>query len=400
LSLGSLLTSPLGWAGIALFVGGVIAGVLYVIRYRKGNLDAVEEKKSSNPSWRKWLQNLPKAKTGRLDKESSTSRFSRKYSVSRIGAVALAMISLIFIALSYSYGNPVFEVNSIIAFVSAIVLMFKDQSQSIQIRVVNRMLSSSERLITELSSSGFGNVDFQYYPEGSNISEVVIVPSIASSLTPTDVRVRPSEAKKEFVDSHHFGSEEPTTGADLGEDADSGFPDGGMTVSSKKSSRSSPGEHRFSAAYVFPARTQITAEKGLQQVPVATKSKLVPPGRALAELIYREFQTEERLTPAQLARSLPNVLTQSFGLAVSASLSGSEGTIEIRLLHPALRNSCGGPTESRTGKGIIGCSVCSCLAVLICYSSYRLITLHGCSYDIDSDTSTLSLVLGPKPQGT
>jgi hypothetical protein len=94
---------------------------------------------------------------------------------SRIAGVGFAVLSIALLILSVYREFIVFEVDSIIAFLAAIVLLFTDPRARVQPRVLDAMLLSSNQVIDELSThEGMG---FTYEPAGNNVEDVVVVPA-------------------------------------------------------------------------------------------------------------------------------------------------------------------------------------------------------------------------------
>ena len=65
---------------------------------------------------------------------------------SRVGAVILLLLSASMLFVSYRFPNIVLEVNSVVAFIAGVMLLFKDSSHSVQLRVVDRILKSNTEL--------------------------------------------------------------------------------------------------------------------------------------------------------------------------------------------------------------------------------------------------------------
>lgn len=242
---------------------------------------------------------------------------------SRIGAIILLMLSVSLVVLSYKYPNIVIEVNSVVAFAAAIVLLYKDTTHSVQLRVVDRILESSRDLMRNLASIGLPNATFTYVRKGDKITDVVIVPSLQS-------------------DGRSEGVPEP--------------------------------------------------EKA-KTAPVELNSiELVPAGRSLAQLFLREMPAEN---PGfeDLIRSLPTIISESLGLCAAASMTMNTDIVEVALIHPVLKNSCGTGEPAQIA---LLCETCSLLAVLICYTTRRTVVIEGCSHNERKDVSTIRLRLRAK----
>lgn len=96
---------------------------------------------------------------------------------SRTAGIALAIFSLAFLGLSlYFSENIVFQIDSIVCLLAAIALFLRGERNSIQVRIVNRMLESSNQVLDELSSLSFGrSTTFTYNSVGDKIGDVVVV---------------------------------------------------------------------------------------------------------------------------------------------------------------------------------------------------------------------------------
>jgi hypothetical protein len=101
-------------------------------------------------------------------------RFGRR---SRGAAIVLIVASFAMLVISYFYPSIVLQLESIIAFIAAIVLLFREQRHSVQLRIVTRMLNSSHEFIESLARDNLNPVDYSYFPLGPGISDVAILPS-------------------------------------------------------------------------------------------------------------------------------------------------------------------------------------------------------------------------------
>ncbi|MDG6921910.1 MAG: hypothetical protein JRN67_01300 [Nitrososphaerota archaeon] len=95
---------------------------------------------------------------------------------SRLGSVALLVLSVALLVLSYQFRGIVLEVNSVVAFVAGLVLLFRDVRHAVQSRVVDRILLSNAEFVQSLSPNLRGT-GFSYVTRGLNASDVVVVPS-------------------------------------------------------------------------------------------------------------------------------------------------------------------------------------------------------------------------------
>lgn len=105
------------------------------------------------------------------------SAFSKLYGrvgrYSRYAGIGFIVLSVLFLVIAVSDQFIVFEIDSIIAFLAALVLLFKDPRARVQARVFDAVMGSTDEAIGELSASDAG---FTYVPAGNGVEMVVIVP--------------------------------------------------------------------------------------------------------------------------------------------------------------------------------------------------------------------------------
>jgi len=102
-------------------------------------------------------------------------RFGRR---SFLSAIILLVISVGLLLISFEISNIVIEVDSLVAFISALVLLFKDSKQTVQSRVVDRMMSSSKDFVKSLPyQSKLYSVDYSYVSLDRGVRDCVVVPS-------------------------------------------------------------------------------------------------------------------------------------------------------------------------------------------------------------------------------
>jgi len=94
---------------------------------------------------------------------------------SKIYGIGFAALSAVFLILSLSNENIVLQVDSVVSFIAAIVLLFKDPRKRVQTRALDALLLSSGQTMAELS--GQKGVWFAYEAKGEKISDVVAMPS-------------------------------------------------------------------------------------------------------------------------------------------------------------------------------------------------------------------------------
>jgi len=105
------------------------------------------------------------------------SVFSKLYGrvgrYSRYAGIGFIMLSVLFLVIAVSDQFIVFEIDSIVAFLAALVLLFKDPRARVQARVFDAVMGSTDEAIGELSTSDAG---FTYVPAGDAVEMVVIIP--------------------------------------------------------------------------------------------------------------------------------------------------------------------------------------------------------------------------------
>lgn len=103
----------------------------------------------------------------------------RRGRYSRLAGLGFIGLSVVFLILSVADQFIVFELDSIIAFIAAIVLLFRDPQAKVPASVFDATLVSSDQTIRELSA--LGGAGFSYVPTGALVSDVVLVPSLADA---------------------------------------------------------------------------------------------------------------------------------------------------------------------------------------------------------------------------
>jgi hypothetical protein len=311
----------------------------------------------------------------------------RRRTKSARGATVLSALTVLFILLSYRTGNLLFEFDSIVSFLAALVLLFRDTSHSVQARVVNRILTSSRQLVADLSAYGLGGSSFLYVPEGRKVGDVMLVPQTGGEAPPA---ISSSDKAVGGIPAASVGPVNSASSQPSGNDAP------GSESSESASSQSGGGTKDVQDDN--PGSSD-PATDGVKKAPTTTISnlKFAPPGRAMAELFLRESALKDP-TMDDIIAAIPEAVVDGFQLADSSSVnvkssSGGE-VVEVTLVHPVLMSGCGALKSE--GTGIVGCEVCSMLAVLFSSSTSRMVSLDGCTHDETSDSSTTSLRLGAK----
>jgi hypothetical protein len=303
----------------------------------------------------------------------------RRRKKSATGALLLSVLTVLFILLSYRTGNLLFEFDSIVSFLAALVLLFRDTTHSVQARVVNRILTSSHELVADLSAYGLGGSSFLYVPEGRRVGDVMLVPQRAGEATPP---TPPSDKDEGGVPAASSGPANPQQARVAG--------------SGSRSAESAPTESGMIKDVQDDSRASAPSGSDGEQKATTTVSnlKFAPPGRAMAELFLRESALRDP-TFDDIIAAIPETIVDGFQLAdaCSVSVDSSDEAVEVKLVHPVLAGGCGPKSE---GTGVVGCEVCSMLAVLFSSSASRVVSLGGCTRDEKRDTSTTSLHLGAK----
>ncbi|MDA4113035.1 MAG: hypothetical protein OK474_03215 [Thaumarchaeota archaeon] len=104
--------------------------------------------------------------------------FSRLYGSigrsSRYAGLGFIALSVVFLVLAVSDQFIVFEIDSIVAFLAAIFLLFRDPRARAQVRVLDAIMESTDESIAELSA--FSDAGFTYLQTGNGVGGVVVVP--------------------------------------------------------------------------------------------------------------------------------------------------------------------------------------------------------------------------------
>ncbi len=96
---------------------------------------------------------------------------------SKIAGIALAVLSLVFLGLSMYFGNNIIlQIDSVVSLLVAFAVLLRGERSSMQLRIVNRILESSNLAINEMSSQSFGpTAVFTYVPFGKKLPDVALV---------------------------------------------------------------------------------------------------------------------------------------------------------------------------------------------------------------------------------
>lgn len=101
----------------------------------------------------------------------TTARVGKRSRVAGVGFVALTVVLLL---LSYWTKAVVFEIDSVVSFLMVLVLFFSEPRRKVQPRLLDAVLSSTERSIAELANAQYPG--FNYVPGARGYSGVVMVP--------------------------------------------------------------------------------------------------------------------------------------------------------------------------------------------------------------------------------
>jgi len=93
---------------------------------------------------------------------------------SRYAGLGFIVLSIVFLVLAVGDQFIVFEIDSIVAFLAAIFLLFRDPRARAQVRVLDAIMESTDETIGELST--FSDAGFTYVPTGAGVEGVVVVP--------------------------------------------------------------------------------------------------------------------------------------------------------------------------------------------------------------------------------
>jgi len=107
------------------------------------------------------------------DVNTFSKLYGRVGRYSRYAGIGFIVLSVLFLLIAVSDQFIVFEIDSIVTFLAALVLLFKDPRARVQARVFDAVMVSTDEAIGELSASDAG---FTYVPAGNGVEMVVIVP--------------------------------------------------------------------------------------------------------------------------------------------------------------------------------------------------------------------------------
>jgi len=129
-----------------------------------------------------------------IDRDPMKTLYKRVGTRSKIYGIGFAGLSAAFLLLSLPSQSIVLQVDSVVAFLAAIVLLFKDPRKRVQTPALDALLLSSGKTMAELS--GQRGIWFAYEQRGEKVSDVLAIPSqveggsplvVASELIPRSV---------------------------------------------------------------------------------------------------------------------------------------------------------------------------------------------------------------------
>lgn len=122
---------------------------------------------------------------GTMSEGDSFPRLYREVGrTSKIAGLVFAVLCVDLLVLSVRTQFIVFEIDSVIAFLAALVLLFRDPRARVQARVLDAMLMSTNQSAQELSE--YAGLEFTYVPTGKGIDEVVVLPVGLKGIDPPD----------------------------------------------------------------------------------------------------------------------------------------------------------------------------------------------------------------------
>ena len=298
-----IAASYIFWAAVVL-----IACAAFILFWNEGGIRRFR-KRAEVPEGFRRAPREPSANaakpTTRVTWASLNARVGLK---SKVAGVGFAVLTAVLLILSQLTQSIVFEIDSLVAFLAALVLLFSEPRRRVHGSLIDAILSSNEMSIADFAAKESDT--YEYVPEARGVSGVV--------LTPQD----------------HTGFR----------------PD---------------------------AESQVL--------------RITPPGRALAELFAREAGVLDP-TFESLEASLPQVVRENFGLASTVSLAREGDLIKVVLGKPSFECPC--QNGGLAGKsGVVGCTVGSFVAVLVCTAEGLPLELNGCQRDGLSDTLEISMRL-------
>ena len=91
---------------------------------------------------------------------------------SRVAGLAFAALTVVLLALALATSSVVFEVDSVVSFLAAGVLLLSDPRRRADVRVMDAIISSGSRAVADLTANSAGAT---YAPRGKRRGDVVLV---------------------------------------------------------------------------------------------------------------------------------------------------------------------------------------------------------------------------------
>ncbi|MDG6935223.1 MAG: hypothetical protein JRN68_11100 [Nitrososphaerota archaeon] len=92
---------------------------------------------------------------------------------SLIGGIAMAALAIFFAFLSYFTKSFVFEADSVVSFIAALLLFTTEQSDTVQKRVVGKVIGSFDTILSELAPPSLSDGNVIFVPMSSSVESVV-----------------------------------------------------------------------------------------------------------------------------------------------------------------------------------------------------------------------------------
>jgi len=107
------------------------------------------------------------------DDDAFSKLFKSVGRYSRYAGLGFIILSIAFLILAVSDQYVVFEVDSIVAFLAAVFLLFRDPRARVQAGVLDAILISTDQAITELTASS--HTGFTYLTTGNTVEDVFVI---------------------------------------------------------------------------------------------------------------------------------------------------------------------------------------------------------------------------------
>ena len=135
-------------------------------------------------------------------------------------------------------------------------------------------------------------------------------------------------------------------------------------------------------------------EKALDQAQIRP---CAPRKGACSALPSRARKGESR--PPGSFNSMQSIFSDSLGLSFSSNMQIGKESVLVKIADPVLKSPCGESNQvTRGSEYSLACIVCSLLAVLICYTSKRSVSISNCWHDQKNKINTIEYSMGPEPE--